>query len=147
MVNEPITVERGKKGLILLKLTVPFVCDYDKETKRVMPCSLNVEFKTQQRSKCGGITSNSLCGTSFRNDKWNEVKSLSVQHINEFSYKISSVHRVKLSTLPLLSHPIWSNIELPVLQVLLVIFSKRIVLLDSNAQAVMVIFFSRILMI
>nr|XP_022298866.1 von Willebrand factor D and EGF domain-containing protein-like isoform X2 [Crassostrea virginica] len=117
IVNEPITVERGKKGLILLKLTVPFVCDYDKETKRVMPCSLNVEFKTQQRSKCGGITSNSLCGTSFRNDKWNEVKSLSVQHINEFSYKISSVHRVKLSTLPLLSHPIWSNIELPVLQI------------------------------
>ena len=104
------------------------MCDYDKETKRVMPCSLNVEFKTQQRSKCGGITSNSLCGTSFRNDKWNEVKSLSVQHINEFSYKISSVHRVKLSTTPFLSHPIWSNIELPVLQVLLVIFSKRIVL-------------------
>lgn len=98
------------------------MCDYEKKTKRVMSCSLNVELKTQQRSKCGGITSNNLCGTSFTYDKWNDVKSISVKHINEFSYKISSVHRVKLLTMPLLSHPIWSNIELPVLQVILVIF-------------------------
>ena len=82
-----------------------------------MSCSLNVELKTQQLSKCGGITSNSLCGTSFNNEKWNEVRNISVHHNNEFNYKISSVHRVKLSTLPLNSHPIWSYIELPVVQV------------------------------
>nr|XP_022298863.1 von Willebrand factor D and EGF domain-containing protein-like isoform X2 [Crassostrea virginica] len=117
VLNEPITVERGKKGVIVLQLTVPFGCYYDKEEEKFWPCSLNVELKTQQLSKCGGITSNSLCGTSFNNEKWNELRNIFVHHNNEFDYKISSVHRVKLSTLPFNSHPIWSNIELPVVQI------------------------------
>ncbi|XP_078309581.1 von Willebrand factor D and EGF domain-containing protein-like [Crassostrea virginica] len=73
VLNEPITVERGKEGVIVLQLTVPFGCYYDKEEEKFWPCSLNVELKTQQLSKCGGITSNSLCGTSFNNEKWNEI--------------------------------------------------------------------------
>lgn len=117
VVNEPITVERGKEGVIVLQLTVPFGCYYDKEAEKFWPCQLKVELKTQQLSQCGGITSNNLCGTHFINERWNEVRNIVVHHNTEFDYKISSIHRVKLSTLPLNSHPIWSNVELPVVQV------------------------------
>lgn len=117
VLNEPITVERGKEGVILLQLTVPFGCDYYKDKEKFLSCPLAVELKTQQLSKCVGITSNNLCGTKFTNENWNEVRNIVVHHNTKFDYKISTIHRVKLSTVQFPSHPIWSNVELPVIQV------------------------------
>lgn len=115
VLNEPVTVERGKEGVILLQLTVPFGCFiyYDGDEKKVSPCSLNVELRNRQYIECGGIKTQSLCGTKFQNENWHAVKRVVVRHTNEFNYQVSAMHLVKLFTLPMESHSIWSNVEIP----------------------------------
>lgn len=117
--NEPVTVERGMEGVILLQLTVQFGCFiyYDGDEQKNSPCSLNVELRTLQNLECGGIKTQSLCGTKFQNENWNTVRRVVVQHTNDLNYKLSSMYLVKLFTLPMESHPIWSNVEIPEVKV------------------------------
>lgn len=100
-------------------MTVPFGCFiyYDADEKKVSPCLLNVELKNRQYIECGGIKTQSLCGTKFQNENWNAVKTVVVRHTNELNYQVSAMHLVKLFTLPMESHSIWSNVEIPEVKV------------------------------
>lgn len=119
VLHEPVTVERGKEGALLLQLTVPFGCFiyYDGNEQKTSPCSLNVELRTLQNLECGGIKTQSLCGTKFQNENWNTVRRVVIQHTNDLNYKVSSMYLVKLFTLPMESHPIWSNVGIPEVKV------------------------------
>lgn len=115
VLHEPVTVERGREGVIQLQLTVPFGCFRDE--KKVSPCSLHVELKNQQYIECGGIHFQSVCGTIFLNENWNAVKTVVVRHMNDVNYQVPAMHLVKLFTLPMKSHSIWSNVEIPEVKV------------------------------
>lgn len=113
VLNEPVTVERGKEGVISLQLTVPFGCYfyYDGDEKKRLPCFLNVELRNRQHIECEGIKTQSLCGTKFQNEHWDAVNRVFVQHTNDLKYLVS-MYVVKLFTLQMESHPIWSNVEI-----------------------------------
>lgn len=119
VLHEPVIVERGREGVIQLQLTVPFGCFmyYDGDEKKVSPCSLHVELKNQQYIECGGIQSQSLCGTIFLNENWNAVKKVVVRHMNDVNYQVPAMHLVKFFTLQMESHSIWSNVEIPEVKV------------------------------
>lgn len=120
VLHEPVTVERGKEGLIQLQLTVPFGCfmHYDGDEKKVDPCSLHVELKNQQYTECGNnIQPQSFCGTIFLNEHWNAVKKVVIRHMNDVNYQVPAMHLVKFFTLPMGSHSIWSNVEIPEVKV------------------------------
>lgn len=118
VLNEPVTVERGKGSVILLQLTVPFGCYfyYDGGEKKRLPCLLDVELKNRKHTVCGGIKAVSLCGTKFQNEHWDAVKMIVIQHTNDLNYVLST-YSIKLFTLEMLSHPIWSNVEIPEVKV------------------------------
>lgn len=75
-----------------------------------------MELKNRKHTVCGGIKAESLCGTKFQNEHWDAVKMIVIQHTNDLNYVVST-YSIKLFTLEMLSHPIWSNVEIPEVKV------------------------------
>lgn len=75
-----------------------------------------MELKNRKHTVCGDIKAESLCGTKFQNEHWDAVKMIVIQHTNDLNYVVST-YSIKLFTLEMLSHPIWSNVEIPEVKV------------------------------
>lgn len=143
ILNEPITVPRGKEGVIRIQLTVPFGC-YN-TSGIVVNCKLTIEMKTPQSSNCDQIQGLDGCGIAIEKNNWREVYTLRVQHSDaSVNYRKTLVHRVQLHTLSMESHPVWSDVTLREVQVRyrLDIFSINILLLRSIQEHLILWYFT-----
>ena len=142
-------ITRGDRGNIDLKFTVPFPCGYKNDAIHIndidpITCPIRIELAVPgtQGGVCGSrLTAKDSCATTILADEWNETHVMNIVHQNTGNYKLTPAEtemKIYLRIFDFAISNIWSQVLLPVVNVMKFTYLQYIVYIDEFVTIIII---------